>query len=277
MNCSVFRFFDLLPFFTWVKLWSDNVKMKKMFVIAVYDDNEAAMKSLTQIIDSCLATKDCKATYHLFKDFDSLSEILDGKSGFSCDMFFMDIELDGGISGIELATRLAAVIDSLKIVFMTGYGSRYSQEIFTGSNTFSPVGFLTKPFDEKIIAKLLELRLLDDSENCGDVIEVVCDRKKMSLACSEIAYIESEGRKLKIYLKDDSVVETYCKISEISSLLPDYFLKCHRSYIVNADAVVSIDGKEGRLLLEGGRKIFITRSLKKDFMREFLLRKGGVR
>ena len=67
--------------------------------------------------------------------------------GLDTDAVFMDIKLSDG-NGINVAVHLIYKFPSLKIVYVTGYGSRYSQAIFECPQGFEPVAYLVKPIKE---------------------------------------------------------------------------------------------------------------------------------
>jgi two-component system response regulator AgrA len=57
--------------------------------------------------------------------------------------------------------------------------------------------------------------------------------------------------------------EYYGKLDDIRKQLDDRFYRCHRSFIVNVQAVESINKKEHTVYLKGGYKCFVaTRRIK---------------
>jgi len=68
------------------------------------------------------------------------------------DVVLMDVNLPGGVNGIETARAILKLIDT-KIVFLTGY---HDDEIISEINALAPLGYLVKPVSVEHIRELLE-------------------------------------------------------------------------------------------------------------------------
>ena len=66
-----------------------------------------------------------------------------------------------------------------------------------------------------------------------------------------IEYLESERRKLRLHT-DDEVMEVYCSLADALAMLPENFVRCHKSFAVNLADVVEI-GKEDIFMRSGAR------------------------
>ena len=72
-------------------------------------------------------------------------------------------------------------------------------------------------------------------------ITFISDRYKVSILPSEILYIESNDREVTIYATENRTYRNKTGISQWESILGDDFIRIHRSYIVNREAITSID------------------------------------
>ena len=72
-------------------------------------------------------------------------------------------------------------------------------------------------------------------------ITFISDRHKVSILPSEILYIESNDREVTIYATENRTYRNKTGISQWESILGDDFIRIHRSYIVNREAITSID------------------------------------
>ena len=75
-----------------------------------------------------------------------------------------------------------------------------------------------------------------------------------------ISYFESSAKKVTLHLRDRS--RTYyftAKLEEIQKMLPDSFLRCHQSYLVNLDDVRSLDIKEKIFVMSNNDEVLISR------------------
>ncbi|NCU17928.1 LytTR family DNA-binding domain-containing protein [Pallidibacillus pasinlerensis] len=88
-----------------------------------------------------------------------------------------------------------------------------------------------------------------------------------------ILYLEAENRKAKIVTKN---VEGYHKLnlSEIEYLLPaDYFIRCHRSFIVNVNAIAEIQPdfhSTFLLVMNNGDRIPVSQSYASYFRKQLM-------
>lgn len=72
-------------------------------------------------------------------------------------------------------------------------------------------------------------------------ITFISDRHKVSILPSEILYIESNDREVTIYATENRTYRNKTGISQWENILGDDFIRIHRSYIVNREAITSID------------------------------------
>lgn len=89
-------------------------------------------------------------------------------------------------------------------------------------------------------------------------ITVRADRKNQQIALTDILYIESLSDYVKIHTSDKSIT-TREKISSISEQLPDYFLRIHRSFVVNSN---NIDSFSKELVTIKDQELPISRTYK---------------
>lgn len=72
-------------------------------------------------------------------------------------------------------------------------------------------------------------------------ITFISDRHKVSILPSEILYIESNDREVRIYATENRTYRNKTGISQWENILGDNFIRIHRSYIVNRASIKSID------------------------------------
>ena len=73
----------------------------------------------------------------------------------------------------------------------------------------------------------------------------------------EIYYLESKGHHVIIHTFEDNV-EVYGRLDDIKEKLPNCFLQCHKSYMVNMNYILFIDKNE--ILLKGDNRVNISRA-----------------
>ena len=117
----------------------------------------------------------------------------------------------------------------------------------------SIAGVLVNPMFVAVVITLLclgdwfLLRYLSSILPEDKTITFISDRHKVSILPSEILYIESNDREVTIYATENRTYRNKTGISQWESILGDDFIRIHRSYIVNREAITSIDKKYVRI------------------------------
>ena len=125
--------------------------------------------------------------------------------------------------------------------------------------------YLLKPVDKtKLFAVLDRYIKRHTPEN---EILLSCDEGNIHISPEMIVYCEAVGKKTHVHLQDKILV---CNIgiSIMKNILPDEFVFCHRSYIVNLRFVRSIGKAE--ITLDCGENLPLSRRLYKEVNEKFI-------
>lgn len=181
------------------------------------------------------------------------------------DIVLMDIRF-ARTDGISVAKKLQERYRKVRIIFITGYID-YATEIFRAE----PIFFLTKPISRDRLTEAVEKALARIKEERRQQISLSMKGCIMRVDVNEIRYIESNKRTSYIYREEDKIVLNR-KLGELERQLPDSFLRCHQSFLVNMRYIRSFTGRE--IELADGRKIPVSRP-KQSVARESFLRYLG--
>lgn len=217
--------------------------------IALCDDNKLCLMELKEQLQAVSNEYDIVPFNDLNMFFSSVG------SGSKYDVVFMDIDWGHKQTGIDAAEKLYRVSPNTKIIYVTGYGDRYSQNIFLQSANLS--GFLTKPVDEDLLRA--NLKKVEDAIplSCQPTIVIRQYGSIVSVPCLEIVHIESKARTIEVYTVG-GVEITYGKLENIMESLPAWFVQCHKSYAVNMRQIQRI--LSNQIILKNGTRIPISRS-----------------
>ena len=72
-----------------------------------------------------------------------------------------------------------------------------------------------------------------------------------------------------VFCPDSHSYETYNSFSKIQSILPDNFIRCHKSYIANADNILNISANKNRILFKNDLSCEIGPKYKNNLMEVF--------
>ena len=129
-----------------------------------------------------------------------------------------------------------------------------SVHIWISDQTYPSIaGVLVNPMFVAVVITLLCLgdwflsKYLSSILPVDKTITFISDRHKVSILPSEILYIESNDREVTIYATENRTYRNKTGISQWESILGDDFIRIHRSYIVNREAITSIDKEYVRI------------------------------
>lgn len=90
-------------------------------------------------------------------------------------------------------------------------------------------------------------QLRDEKEKMKkSFLEIVSNRKITKIPYDEIIYIESLSDYIKVITINEEIVSKD-KISRLAEILPDIFLRIHRSFIINTDRIKEVSFDELRV------------------------------
>lgn len=117
---------------------------------------------------------------------------------------------------------------------------------------------LLRPFNvqtlNQTIKELLETFMKKDLEESEDVFVINNKDEKIRIPYNRICYFEA--REKKIYLcMEDKEYGFYETIGNLEKELPDYFVRCHRSFVMNKKKLVKVYLSQNEIELE--EEIFI--------------------
>ena len=175
---------------------------------------------------------------------DAMQEWTDG-----ADLYFVDIRLSGIKTGIDLGKVLHA--NNQAFVYVTA-----NNEISTVKKAAetSPFGYITKTYKESDVVALLELFKVQFARE----FEVNTDFGKKRIKLTDILYLEADGSYVKIFTKERLYTERGT-LTEIEERYDSYFIRVHRSFLVNTDKIDEYNSKE---VYVNGKAIPISRSYK---------------
>lgn len=150
------------------------------------------------------------------------------------NLLFMDIDVSD-MDGFELVMKYKKIFPECIVI------------IVTMRMELSPKGYIVSAFRyiDKMNMKddILEaLKSVDRLLSKNKIIHInVVNLGKISFMLKDILYIETEKRNVRIHTKQQDFISNE-GINYMEDLLEPYgFYRCHKSYIVNMDAVASFD------------------------------------
>lgn len=188
------------------------------------------------------------------------------------NLVFLDIEMPG-YSGLEILEFFETEKVDFHIVFTTAY-SKYALNAFE----LSAVDYLVKPIQlehiQRVINKLgrienlkyktLKENLNKDNDKKASKIILNTGSTQFVISVNDIIYIKADGSYSNVHLKNG---EKHCISKRIAEfeVLEDlgYFLRIHRSHIINLNYVEKIIKNDGgSVVLSNGEEFSINKDKK---------------
>lgn len=224
--------------------------------IAICDDNEDQIKELRQLLGEWSADKPFALN---IDEYISAESFLFSYPDKPCDLILLDIEMKR-LNGMELAQKLRSDGNMLPIIFITGYS-----EYMSDGYEVEALHYLLKPVDRSKFFAVLD-RYIKRHTPENDIM-LNCDEGSMHISPDMVVFCEAVGKKTHMHMRD-KVIVCNSGISAVKNMLPEEFVFCHRSYIVNMRYVRSI-GKTD-IMLDSGEKIPLSRRLYKEVNERFI-------
>lgn len=177
----------------------------------------------------------------------------------NCDIFFSDIELDcdNSFTGIDACKMLRSAGYSGIIIFLTAF----KEYVFEGYDV-QAFNYLLKPINQDALNNCLNKFI---SLYSNDFYYHHKGNDVFKIPYYEIVYVEKKGHDAIIHTDTKMYVER-TSLNEMFNRLPDFFIRSHKSYIVNINKVKSLRLNE--LLLLGDKSIPVSRSFLPDIKKK---------
>lgn len=204
-----------------------------MITFAVCDDSPIHLESVSRMIKEAMVKKNAEHSVLCYSEAESLLDYLNANDG-NADIVFLDIKLSNQ-TGIEVAKTINMLYPRIKIIFMTAHIT-YARDIFDASPTY----FLLKPILQQKLEAALETAINAANNEMDRIITINSKGQLYKLRLNLIEYAMSSGR-IVTFFEEGRKVIIYTKMDDIVPKLGEGFLRCHQSYIVNMDHIMSFD------------------------------------
>lgn len=208
----------------------------------------------------------------LLAEYDSLEIIGEASNGEEAlpliqqhqpQLIFLDISMPV-MNGVQLAKIISSDFPALSIIFTTAY-DQYALEAFDVNAT----DYLLKPIRKERLNKALSKLI---KPNSSDEFITVREREKTrKVLLTNIIFLHSDQKYVEIHLKDKTLLSGE-SLKDLETRFPNYFIRIHRSTLVNRQQLYGIDQDDGQcvaMLRDSQLKLAVSRRHQPD-VRQFL-------
>lgn len=214
--------------------------------------------------------------YELIAICKNISETLKKFKETKPDLLILDISLEGRLDGINLAKQINE-IRPVPIIFAT---SHEDKETIRLALQQKPFAYLVKPIEAGSLQAAIELAFHHFHDTTPSQENDISE----DFVMNDCLFIKAGGKLQKVNLKEILWIEVaedrYCELStthkkyhmrtslqQLSDKLdPRLFMRIHRAFIINLQAIESIDETDNYVEIHG-RSISIGSTYKADLMK----------
>lgn len=238
-----------------------------MIQVAICEDSKIDRELLCEIIQ-CLM-KDRGLEFHI-DVFGSGETFTKGYKDHPYDLVFLDILMDP-IDGIEAGHCIRKLDHHVEIVYCTS-----SKDFALAAYEVYAMGYLLKPYQPDRIGSLIDYYIQKHPQKNQKFIQVKHKRKSVIVPYKDIMYMESDNKVVYIHTTTRGKLKVYGKLDNFEKEIGEKnFLRCHQSYYINLQYVVSLVDWDFVMsndvlipIRKSGRKLILKQY--EDYLRETL-------
>ncbi len=221
--------------------------MVKKKILVVEDE-----KIVAKDISVCLE----RSGYEVLGEFSNGEKAIESLKDNKPDLVLLDIMLAGKMTGIDVSTVIKEKYD-IPVVFLTAYAD---EKTIGKAKITEPYGYVIKPFKEIDLRASIEMALYKfekEKEKFSNLSHKGLE--KDSIIAKEYIYVKAKSKLVKVQNEDILFIEAlkdyvtlntgkekftiHSTMKDIEKKLPEeFFIRVHRSYIINLKKIDSIDG-----------------------------------
>jgi DNA-binding LytR/AlgR family response regulator len=230
-----------------------------------------------------LALRLSKMNYEVVSITNSIAEALAALQAEKHDIAILDIHLNDQIDGIGLAHKINQFWP-MPIIFLTSFSDSTTLE---RAKDCRPAAYMLKPFNDRELAISIELAIANYAQKvfASNIIsnQPSTNREEEAYHLNESLFLRKKDRFERVHFEDILWAEAQSNYTRIISteekfvmaitlqnvadqLVAPYFVRTHRSFVVNLKKVESL---EGNMLYIGGNAIPVSKSKKELIFNRF--------
>ncbi|MBR3255948.1 MAG: response regulator transcription factor [Clostridia bacterium] len=227
-----------------------------MLNFIICDDNLKIVKKLTDMLENIFMQNNYEATVSFTTD--NADKILEYVKLNKTDVVILDINLKSNKTGLEIAEEIRAQNKDIYIIFLTGH-----LEYALVAYKYKTFDYIPKPITQERLELTINRLFNDIYSKPKKYIKL--DNKNTIIDEAEVNYIKRDGMKL-VFNTNCRNYEIYSSFNKIQDKLPENFVRCHKSYIINVDKITNVEPIRNRVFFNDNNFCDIGPKYKNDFM-----------
>jgi two-component system, LytTR family, response regulator len=205
-----------------------------------------------------------KLGYNLLDLVDNASDAVAALYASDPDLLIIEVGLKEKANGFEVAKKnMESGLNARPVIFIT---DDKSDQMFELAKRYKPCAYFIKPFDKYLIKYAIELAVNKSPDNPKINLEKNIDKgvinsdnlfirktkKIVKVPLTEVQYIEVESKYSTLHTNMGKFLIRISLVELMEKLPSNSFIRVHRNYIVNLNAIVEFDYDECTVHLKSG-------------------------
>lgn len=225
-------------------------------IICIVEDEPVIAQRIERLLTVILENKITRIKH--FSDLESAKSYIISNP---INLMFLDLNLKGK-DGFDIFKELET--HSFHTIIISAYSEKAIDAF-----QFPVADFIEKPFDKERLEKALsKIKLLEKSSNVSSrFISIKREGEIKLLDIEEIMYIKGASVYSEIFLKNDKTELHHSNLEKIDILLPENFIRVHKSYIINiffVEKFKSYGGSKYSVILKNSTELPVSRMKYKE-------------
>lgn len=228
-----------------------------MLRVHVCEDNEKQRERMEKTIKKAIKKKDLDMQIGIVTDNpeDMLERVPKEKE---TGVFFLDIDLNHQMNGMELAEKIRKYQPRCMIIFVTTHSE---MAYMTFVYKTEAMDFILKDSYEDLKCRICQCLIRaekvftnpEDTER--KVYQAKAGSKVTEIPYDDIIFFKTDSNRKKVVLyAKNRLMDLSGNLKDIEKNLDKRFYRCHRSCLVNKDYVAGIDEENSVVIMKDGAK-----------------------
>lgn len=227
-----------------------------MLNFIICDDNLNLLNKLETMLETIFVKNSFEAKVSFTSD--NIDDTLSFIDSNKVDVLMLDINLKSEKSGLELAEAVRKKNKDVYLIFTTGH-LEYAMVAYK----FKTFDYLAKPITYDRLEDTVK-RLFEDINGLPKKY-IKIDNKNTIIDEAQVHFIKRDGMKL-IFHTSSRDYDTYSSFAKLEDKLPENFVRCHKSFVINLDNVKNMDPVTSTIFLKDDSFCSIGPKYKQEIM-----------
>ena len=229
-----------------------------MLSFVICDDNLHMVNRLSFLFEEAFSKGDFDASIVLKTT--NCQELLNYVCSNKVDVIVLDIQFyNSKLTGLDIAKAIRKINKNCYIIFTTSHLEYIMQSLKLKTFDYLIKGSVNLETITSTLTRLFE----DATTNNTKFLQI--DTKGTYIDLDTIQFIEKSGMKI-IYHSFMRDYEAYSTFNKILDILPENYVRCHKSFIVNVKNIDYVNSVDNTIFFKNGTFCYIGPKYKETFM-----------